>query len=155
MGKMTTSGPARPLGEFDVGVAIVAADGVAVGARDHIDGSPVTPRGYEETLGAKHSGAGAGRLPVVVVKGRDAVRAAGEAIAGEIGEVSYRIAEAIEAREVAPSQPGTLGLESVQVSFGITLIGGVQAFFTAQAESSVQVTITLTRAGGGGQPPSA
>ncbi len=91
-------------------------------------------------------------LPVVVVKGRDALLGASEAIAGEIGEASQRIAAAIDARGTLPSQPGTLGLESVQVSFGITLTGGVQAFFTAQAESSVQVTITLSRSANSGQP---
>ena len=42
-------------------------------------------------------------------------------------------------------ESGKLGLESVEVSFGITLSAGVQALFTAQAESSAQVSITLVR----------
>jgi len=38
----------------------------------------------------------------------------------------------------------------VQVAFGITLSGGVQAVFTSTVESSAQVTITLARRPGGG-----
>jgi hypothetical protein len=78
------------------------------------------------------------------VKGGEAVRVATEAIAGQIGLAAERIAAAVEARAVAP-EPGKLSLDSVEVSFGITLTAGVQAMFTAQAESSAQVTIILAR----------
>jgi hypothetical protein len=37
-----------------------------------------------------------------------------------------------------------MAVESIEVSFGVTLAAGVQAMFTAQAESSVQVTVTLS-----------
>jgi hypothetical protein len=80
-----------------------------------------------------------------LVKGGDAARVATEAIAAQIGLAAQRIAAAIEAQAVAAPQPGKLGLESVEVSFGITLTGGVQALFTAQAESSAHVNIILTR----------
>lgn len=39
----------------------------------------------------------------------------------------------------------SFGLDSVEVQYGVTLSAGLQTVFTAQAESSVQVTITLTR----------
>jgi hypothetical protein len=50
---------------------------------------------------------------------------------------------------VAPPAEGALGLDSVEVSFGITLAAGVQALFTTQAESSAMVTITLSRSSPG------
>jgi hypothetical protein len=97
-------------------------------------------------LGLKHTRRQVADLShAVVVKGGEAVRIATEAIAGQIGLAAVRIAAAIEAQAVASPQPGELGLESVEVSFGITLTAGVQALFTAEAESSAHVNITLTR----------
>jgi hypothetical protein len=130
---------------FEVGVAIVASGEQSDnrgGGRDR-----AVP-GYEEATGR--------RLPVrlaadrVVMEGGEAVRAATEAIAGQIGLAAQRIAAAVEAQTVAVPGPGDLSLESVDVSFGITLCAGVQALFTAQADSSAQVTITLARRSAGG-----
>jgi hypothetical protein len=81
---------------------------------------------------------------VLVQAGAAAVREAADAIAGGIGLVAANLAEAIDAR-IPPATPGALELETVQVSFGITLAGGVQALFTSQVESSAQVTVTLSR----------
>ena len=81
----------------------------------------------------------------LVVKGDAAVKAATEAIANQIGITAQRIATSIDAETLAQADPGKFGVDSVEVSFGVTLTGGVQALFTAQTESSAQVTVTLTR----------
>lgn len=134
------------VGSFEVGVAVVATDEAAVGpgGRDGQDGGALP--GYDETSGLKLPGRhAADRPPALVVKGGQAVKVATEAIAGQIGLAAERIAAAIETQALAAPEPGKLGLESVEVSFGITLTAGVQALFTAQAESSAQVSITLAR----------
>jgi len=138
---VTTSETGNLVGTFDVGVAIVAAEENPLRPGDR---GPLP--GYDEAFGLKPSGrqASDGR-PAVVVRGGEAVRIATEAIAGQIGLAAQRIARAIEAQALTAPEPGELGLESVEVSFGITLTAGVQALFTAQAESSAQVNITLTR----------
>jgi hypothetical protein len=128
---------------FEVGVAIVPVDEGTVGSGDRDDESSDVFPGYEEASGVKLPGRRAAER--VVVKGGEAVRAATEAIAGQIGLTAARIAAGIGEHVVTAPQPGEFGLESVEVSFGITLTGGVQAMFTAQAESSAQVNITLTR----------
>lgn len=145
-GDVTASEASSPVGAFEVGVAIVAVDEGPAGP-SHGDGrrGGALP-GYDEAVGLKLTARHAESLrSAVVVKGEAAVRVATEAIAGEIGLAAERIAAAIEAQAVASPQPGKLGVESVEVSFGITLTAGVQALFTAQAESSAQVSITLTR----------
>ena len=85
--------------------------------------------------------------PTLVQKGEEVARKATEALAGQIGATARLIAEAIGRQETdaAPEEPGAFGLDSVEVQYGITLSAGLQTVFTAQAESSVQVTITLTR----------
>lgn len=139
---MTASGTDNPVGTFDVGVAIVAAERNAVSPSDRDDHADASLPGYDEAFGLKQA---ADRGAAVVVTGGEAVRVATEAIAGQIGLAAQRIATAIEAKGLAAPGPGQLSLESVEVSFGITLTAGVQALFTAQAESSAQVNITLTR----------
>lgn len=140
---MTTSETGSAVGTFEVGVAIVAAEENPLRPGDR-GGSSL--HGYDEAFGLKPSGRQASDGPLaVVVKGGEAVRVATEAIAGQIGLAAQRIARAIEAQALTAPEPGELGLESVEVSFGITLTAGVQALFTAQAESSAQVHITLTR----------
>ena len=145
-GDVTTSEAGSSVGTFEVGVAIVAADEGPAGPADRDDQRDRALPGYDEAFGLKlPGGQTAGLPPAFVVKGGEAVRVATEAIAGQIGLAAQRIAAAIEAQAVAAPQPGEMGLESVEVSFGITLTGGVQALFTAQAGSSAQVNITLTR----------
>lgn len=133
-------------GHFEVGIAVAAIDDTA-GGRDSLDGQggDVLP-GYDETSGSRLRERHAGDRPLaVVVKGEAAVSAATDAIAGQIGLAAERIVAAIEAQDLASPAPGKLGLESVEVSFGITLAAGVQALFTTQAESSAQVCIRLVR----------
>jgi len=129
-----------PVASFEVGVAIQQAP---LDRENHTaaDGVP----GYDEASGSGWGRRWADRGSVVVEKGEDAVRAATEAIAGQIGIAAQHIARAIERQAPEQPGPGMLGLESVEVSFGITLAAGVQALFTSQATSSATVTITLTR----------
>lgn len=136
-----------PIGTFEVGVAIVvpAEEPNRSGNRDDQQGG--TLPGYDEAFGRKPPEERAVRRlrSVVVEKGDEAVRVATEAIARQIGLAAQRIAAAIEAQAVAAPGSGELGLESVEVTFGITLSAGVQAMFTTQSESSAQVSITLAR----------
>jgi Trypsin-co-occurring domain 1 len=127
---------------FEVGVAIVPGgdDLLAAGRPD--PGRDRALSGYDEAFGVKTPGRRVGDR--VLLTGADAFRTATEAIAGQIGLAAQQIASAIQVQAAAPEH-GALGLESVEVSFGITLSAGVQAMFTAQAESSLQVTITLSR----------
>jgi hypothetical protein len=133
------------MGPFEVGVAVVTAEAGETGpaGRDGERGGALP--GYDEAMGVRlprrHA---ADQPPVLVVKGGEAVKAATEAIARQIGVTAERIAKAVETQAVAP-KPGELGLESVEVSFGVTLTAGVQALFTSQAESSAYVNITLAR----------
>lgn len=129
-----------PVASFEVGVAIqqLPLDGDDHGAADRAPG-------YDEASGGGWGRRLADRGSVVVEKGEDAVRAATEAIAGQIGTAAQHIAMAIERQVPEQPRPGMLGLESVEVSFGVTLAAGVQALFTAQATSSAMVTITLSR----------
>ena len=133
-------------GRFEVAVAFAApAEARAV--------SPAPGEPEDDDIPGTEEAAGLlfwqrpGQRPTLVEKGEEIVREATEALAAQIGATARRIADAIGRQEAAsPSAgPGTFGLESVEVQFGITLSGGVQTLFTAQAESSVQVTITLTR----------
>jgi hypothetical protein len=86
-----------------------------------------------------------GSRPVLVQMGEGIVRDATDALAAQIGATAIRIADAIGQQEREPGKPGTFGLDTVEVAFGVTLTGGLQTLFTLQAESSVQVTITLSR----------
>lgn len=142
-GEVMMSEPDNQVLAFEVGIAI-AADGwrAAMPSDGDDQHSQVLP-GYDDASGLKMPGRNAADR--VLVRGTEAARVATEAIAGQIGLAAQRIASAIEAQAGAASEPGELGLESVEVSFGITLTGGVQALFTAQAESSAQVNITLAR----------
>jgi hypothetical protein len=129
---------------YEVGVAVAAlSDTLIVSPRDQEERTPGGVPGYDEALG--RGKANAARMPALIEKGEGAVQTATEAIAGQIGLTAQRIARAIGDEVAPPSGPGELGLESVQVSFGVTLAAGLQAIFTAQAESSVQVTLTLSR----------
>jgi hypothetical protein len=139
---MATSEAGSLLGPFEVGVALVVAPEDTAGPSDGGSQDDGELPGYDE---ASWPGTGRRAAVRVVEKGEEAVRAVTDAIAGQIGLVAQRIATAIEAQSIASPGPGELGLESVDVSFGITVSTGVQALFTAQAESSAQVTITLAR----------
>jgi hypothetical protein len=135
---------------FDVGVAVMPLRQMVPAPRtesspsagNSSSGSSIA--GFEEAKGGwRHP---AETVPILIEKGEDAVRAATEAVAGQIGLAAQRLARSIEERmAISPSAGAALDLDSVSVSFGVTLTVGLQAMFTAQADSSVQVTITLSR----------
>jgi hypothetical protein len=130
---------------YAVAVALAPAVPPAESITEH--GSPsLAGPGFDDTSGGRRRRIA--RAPEVVLEhGEDAVRRATEALAEEIGVTARRVAASIETSMSAPdpTPPGLLQLEAVEVTFGITLSAGVQALFTAQGESSVQVTITLSR----------
>jgi hypothetical protein len=138
-----TSEASDPLPVFEVGVAIVPGAGDPPASARLEDRRNQGAPGYDEALGRKSSGRHAGNR--LVLTGGEVVRAATEAVAGQIGLAAQRIAGVLEAQAEAVPRPGALCLDSVEVSFGITLTSGVQAMFTAQAESSLQVTIVMSR----------
>jgi hypothetical protein len=127
---------------YEVGVAIMPI--ATAGGDEHEHSATVgSVPGFDETIGRSQSQSE--RRPALIEKGEAAVRAATEAIAGQIGLAAQRITAAIEAQANLTPDQGAFGLESVEVSFGVTLCAGLQAMFTAQLESSAQVTITLCR----------
>lgn len=132
--------------QFDVGVAVLPLrEAVPAPRTERPPRSDSSIAGFEETKGGlgRHS---AEKVPFLIEKGEDAVRAATESIAGQIGLAAQRMAISIgDQMAASPSADGALDLESVSISFGVTLTAGVQALFTAQGESSAQVTVTLTR----------
>ena len=142
-GDVMTSEPGSPALTFEVGVAIMGTVEDVTMPADRDDKRGQVLPGYDDASGLKPFGRYAADR--VLVKGEEAAKVATEAIAGQIGLAAQRIAAVIESQAVAAPQPGELGLDSVEVSFGITLTGGIQALFTAQAASSAQVNITLTR----------
>jgi hypothetical protein len=126
--------------DFEVAIAVAPIESDILGRGHESSGVP----GYDESWGRK----GESRIAeggALLKKGDDALRVATEAIASQIGIAARRIAEAIESQSLEPSEPEHLALKSVEISFGVTLTAGVQAYFTAQGSSSVQVTITLGR----------
>lgn len=135
-----TSGGAGP---YEVGVAIMPLPPRGQAGpepSDHVVGIP----GYQDTIG-KHSSRIDGIA--MVQRGEDALYAAIDAIGGQIALIAQRIGSSIEVSAQSSQDAGSqaFGIESVQVSFGITLSAGLQTVFTAQAESSAQVTLTLSR----------
>jgi hypothetical protein len=108
--------------------------------------------GFDDVIGRARHADGDRRI-TLIERGEEAVRAGTEAIATQIGVAAQRIAAVLDQQAWTPATKGGLGLESVQVAFGITLSGGVQAVFTSAVESSAQVTITLARRPGGDDDP--
>jgi|ERR1035441_654235 hypothetical protein len=127
------------VGDYEVAVAIVPAGNLhrpSFPAQETATAGP----GFDETSG-RHA---AGRSSLLA-KGDAAVKLATEAIARQIGLAAQRIAEAIDTQAISSPASGVLDLESVEVSFGVTLSVGVEAMFTAKSESSAEVTIILSR----------
>jgi hypothetical protein len=98
-----------------------------------------TVPGYVETRGGRVSSP----RNILVQKGEEAVVAATNAIASQIGSTAARIANVIDER-TKPVLSDGVGIDSIEVAFGITLAAGLTTVFTAQAQSSVVVTITLS-----------
>lgn len=125
---------------YDIAVAVVATDERLERAREATGEIP----GFEDTLGrSSRSGTITGH--VILQKGDDALRIATEAIAKQISVTAQRIAETMNRGSWPLPQQSELGLQGVEITFGVTLTSGIQAIFTAQAGSSAQVTIKLGR----------
>lgn len=126
---------------YDIAVAVVATDERLERAREATGGIP----GFEDTLG-RSSKSGTITGVVILQKGDEALRIATEAIARQISVTAQRIAETMNRGSwPPPQQQSELGLQGVEITFGVTLTSGIQAIFTAQAGSSAQVTIKLGR----------
>ena len=134
---------------FEVGIAIHPTIAVKAGPATARPGEDSGLAGFDDVIGRPRHPDGDRRI-TLIERGEEAVRAGTEAIAEQIGVAAQRIAAVLDKQSWAPATEGGLGLESVQVAFGITLSGGVQAVFTSAVESSAQVTITLARRPGGG-----
>lgn len=128
---------------YEVAVAVVPS----AGADDRSTTPSARPSsylpGYDDAIGRP----GERFRALALERGEQAVRVATDALASQIGQTAQRIAAGIGQVEMNSSSSAEFDLKCVEVSFGVTLSAGVQALFTAQAESSAQVTITLTRRG--------
>jgi hypothetical protein len=134
---------AQSLGEYEVAVAITPVSGRGQEPPRAGDGSDDFTPGFDQTAGFRSQGRQAREF--LLEKGDEAARIATESIARQVGLAAQRIATAIDAQATTPPSPGSLSVESVEVSFGVTLSAGVQALFTAMSESSAQITIVLSR----------
>jgi hypothetical protein len=135
-------------GIYEVGVAIAPLfsepDKQNV---SRLQAGPGQVPGFDETIGRPRLRSNE-QETALIKKGEEAVRMATEAIADQVGLAAQRIAAGLGEQAIISPAPGTFGLDSVDVSFGVTLAMGIQALFTTQAESSVQVTMTFSRRAG-------
>lgn len=116
--------------------------------RDAVDDRPGSYDGYDEAVGGlrRRMAATGGNLAEL---GEGAVRAVARAVGSQVGIVAEQVAASLEQRDIAQAGPGKLGLDTVELTFGVTLTAGVgsavNAFVTAEGETSFQVTISLSR----------
>lgn len=129
-----------PGGGYEVAVAVMPVGDVGGQPDASSERSGGSLPGHDDAIGRPWGQ----RRAALLEQGEQAVRVATEALARQIAVTAQLIGAVIE-EQVVSSASETFGLESVQVSFGVTLAAGVQALFTAQAESSAQVAITLSR----------
>lgn len=128
---------------YDVAIAImptvpIQTNSAMIGDRDT---TAQSVPGFEDTRGGRASSER--RDNALIERGEQAVAAAADAVAGQIGTVVARIAKAVEHETALSLDAESPSVESVEVSFGITLTAGLTTVFTAQGGSSVQVTVTL------------
>jgi hypothetical protein len=135
-GMTTSAEPRDEIPAYEVGVAVVPLGQGVVISPDPRQERVASVPGYEDLRGT-------GRRAILIEKGEKAVNAATEALASQIATSAERIARVISEKISSTPRAGYVDLESVDVSFGVTLTVGLQAIFTSQAESSAQVTITL------------
>ena len=135
---------------FEVGIILrpdtKQPDGLESGAQPPEDRQ--SPDGYDEATGGTGRWWGAGRDKLVGL-GEDAVRLASTAVAAQVATVAEQVATRLERSAIARGDPGQLALDTVELTFGVTLTAGtgsaINAFVTAEGQSSFQVTISLTR----------
>jgi|SRR3954452_1841104 hypothetical protein len=141
--------PRRAVGEFgQVAVEFVQQRVISESELDDggSDGESGLGPGFEDASGVRERLSHGART--VVVAGEQTVLAATKAIGTEIARtadvIADQITNALDARVTQPV-PGALGLDSVEVTFGITLSAGVQTVFSTKGESSTVVKIVLKR----------
>jgi len=134
---------------FEIGIMLRPAErpgGLEPGAEPPEDGE--ARDGYDEAVGGPGRWLGAGRNKVVEL-GEDAVRLASSAVAAQVATVAEQVAARLEPSPISQGGPGQLALDTVELTFGVTLTAGtgsaINAFVTAEGESSFEVTISLTR----------
>ncbi|WP_250285323.1 MULTISPECIES: hypothetical protein [unclassified Frankia] len=92
------------------------------------------------------------RRAAVVQRGEQAVRAAVRALSSQIGVVAGDVARGLDGQGLVEAAPGQLGVDAVEVSFGVTLTAGsgqaIEAVLSLEGEAAVQVTVSLTRRSG-------
>jgi hypothetical protein len=120
---------------YEVAVAIVGELSNTASSRSPHEVRP----GFDRTAGHHQAGRS------LLAKGDEAVRAATEAIAKQIALAAQRIAVVIENQMAEPNESTSMVLDAVEVSFGVTLVSGIEAMFTAKSESSAEVSITIKR----------
>ena len=131
--------PASLVAGYEVGVAVTPLGRELAGPTDSTEKRELDEvPGYENLRGGK-------RTVVLFEKGEQFVNAAMEALATQIAKSADHIARVINEQVSSQPCPGYMELDSVDVAFGVTFSAGIQAVFTAQGESSAQVTITLRR----------
>lgn len=133
------------VGDYEVAVAIAPAAVSTQGPSFPAEENAGTGPGFDETSGLHSHGRHAAEGRSLLAKGDAAVKLATEAIARQIGLAAQRIAQSVDTTAISPPASGGLALESVEVSFGVTLTAGIEALFTAKSESSAEVTIILRR----------
>jgi hypothetical protein len=130
-------GRARSLDGFDIAVSVVSdigADGIAV------DGLPYEPASNAgQAKPTRHLERGSRALEIM------------DSLGEYIGDVSQRLAAAVDGASSGVDAAGGLRVESLDITFGVTLGAGIAALFTIQNESSAQVTVTLSRQQGSGR----
>lgn len=126
---------------YDIAVALMPADGLLATASDGEEQPDSTVPGFEDAFGTKGSERRSG---VLIERGEEAVLAASDAIARQIGTAAARIAMAIEDKTEPMLNAENINMESIEITFGIALSAGVTTVFTAQGESSVEVTLRLS-----------
>jgi len=132
-GELAAAGTAR----YEVAVALAPADRLAgpVGGSDRYLAEQ-TVAGFEDLTGTS-------RRLSLLEKGEEALCDASDALARRAAIVAARMADAVSTEIQSTNISADTALEAIEVSFGITLSAGLQTVFTTQAESSVQVTVTL------------
>ncbi|EFC82833.1 hypothetical protein FrEUN1fDRAFT_4029 [Parafrankia sp. EUN1f] len=85
----------------------------------------------------------------VAVLGEAVLNATADAIAAQIGAVAERLGTELARRPIGSPEPGQLGVQSVELTFGLTFTAGagkvVEALLTAGGEATTQVSVVLAR----------
>jgi hypothetical protein len=117
----------------------------------HVDGavdSVATPSEAYVDVGKHSAPRRDGMARRVTVMGEAAVRVSGQIIGKTVAELVSSVITEVDGRQ-QDGQPSTLEMSSLQLTFGVKIVAGagnaIEAFVTANGETSVQVVATFTR----------